>query len=639
MAVRAGWTAAAVAATGVGVAAVVLAGPLVAPTSSPTAQAGELRPFEGCGQLRQWYAQTARDQVTAWGLESTPPWPIMVEAMPDVAIDGALPGAMRDSSLTAAVGSGDTGTNVQEAGVDEPDLAKTDGERVVLLDRGDLVVVDVTGAEPEEVGRLALPAGTDARQLLLVDDRAVLLSAEQVTVDGMVPYPSSVPTSTTVTTVDLADPTDPQVVLTERLTGSLVSAREQDGRVRVAISSTPDLPFVTPGSGMSAREALLANRQVVRDARPRDWLPAHTTSGGDLGDGIGAADVTRLLPCTAVQHPAQSAGLGTLSVLTIDPEAPDEHPVTGLTTDGSMLYASDDRLYVATTESGWGGWWEGGWDRLLGDAGTEEPVTAVHAFDTTGDTTTYVASGEVHGTVPDRWAFSEHDGRLRVATMRGDAWSPTESRVTVLEESGADLVQVGSVGGMGVGETIRATRWFGDVAVLVTFRQTDPLYTLDLSDPTDPRVLGELKIPGFSEYLHPVGDDLLLGVGQDARTDGMTTGVQASTFDIGNLSAPQRLATLDLHADTSPVEADSRAFSYLPDLRLALVSTFDWSVRGGHSGLSLVRVGDDGSLSEVDRLTRLPGAPTDVRALPLADGRVAVTAGGRVADLLEPAAG
>ncbi len=625
---RAGWVTAAVAATATGVAALVIGGPVLAPSAS-TAQADELRPFEGCGQLRQWYARTALDEVTAWGLGTAAgPMPI-VDAMPLAAAEAGT--AVRADSTDAATGAGETGTNVQEAGVDEPDVAKTDGERVVLLDGGQLVVVDVTGDQPQEIGRLALPPGTDARQLLLVDDRAVLLSAEQgstVPIGTFDSY-SPVPLTSTVTTVDLADPTAPRLVRTEQIAGSLVSAREHDGTVRIAISSTPDLPFVTPVDGLSHRDALAANREVVRDARPRDWLPARTTTGGDLDAGINGSDVTRLIPCAEVRHPEQAAGLGTLSILSIDPQAPEEHTATGLTTDGSMLYASTDRLYVATTQGGWDSMFRG-WD---GD----EQVTAVHAFDTTGSTTAYVASGEVPGAAPDRWAFSEHEGRLRVATTLGDPWSPQASQVTVLEESDGDLAEVGSVGGLGRGETIHAVRWFGDVAVLVTFQQVDPLYTLDLSDPAAPRLAGELKIPGFSEYLHPLGADLLLGVGQDATARGVTTGLQASTFDVGDLAAPRRLATLDLRADTSPVENDSRAFGYLPEQRLALISTSSWT--GGGAGLALVRVGTDGSLTTVGRLTRLSGPAAQVRALPLADGRVAVTAGGGVSDLLMPAAG
>lgn len=597
------------AAVGTTAGVLVVGGPVVAPTATTPRAYGEgLTRFAGCEQLRQWYVDRALPEVTAYGLGT----PVVY----DVAFAGAMPlAAAGDTRLgDTAVGAGDTGTNVQETGVDEPDVAKTDGEVVVLLDGQTLVVTDVTGEEPTELSRFALPAGARADELLLVDDRVVVLGSTGWEGDG----------HTSVTVVDLADPAAPAVVHSERSEGTLVSAREHDGTVRVVTSSTPQLDFVRPTGDRSPAEAEAENRAIVQATSVADWLP--TTTG-----------VAEQLACADVHHPDEASGLGTISVTTLDPAQPQDRDATAVTASGSMVYASTDRLYVATSQEawgGWGGWWEqSSFTREIWP-GPGRSRTEVHAFDTAGDTTTYVASGEVDGHVPDRWAFSEHEGRLRVATMIGDSWAPRETRVTVLEESAGRLVDVGEVGGMGENEQIRAVRWFGDVAVLVTFRQTDPLYTVDLSDPTAPEVVGELKIPGFSEYLHPVGGDLLLGVGQDATLTGMTRGVQVSAFDLSELAVPERVAALDLDAAWTPVEQDSRAFTYLPAARLALLTT---SGRAG-TELRMVRVGSDGSLTEPDRMALPVGNPADVRALPLADGRVAVVAGDAVEVLLAPPA-
>jgi uncharacterized secreted protein with C-terminal beta-propeller domain len=166
--------------------------------------------------------------------------------------------------------------------------------------------------------------------------------------------------------------------------------------------------------------------------------------------------------------------------------------------------------------------------------------------------------------------------------------------------------------------------------VVVTFRQVDPLYTLDLGDPTRPTVIGELKIPGFSAYLHPIGGDLILGVGQDA-----TSGSQVSSFDLGDLAAPDRLDILRLGlASTSAVESDSRAFTYLPEQRLALVPTTSWR-RG--SSLHAVGVDDGGGLSTATTIM-LPGRADKSRVLPLDDGRVAIVSAGDVIKLADPGA-
>ena len=129
---------------------------------------------------------------------------------------------------------------------------------------------------------------------------------------------------------------------------------------------------------------------------------------------------------------------------------------------------------------------------------------------------------------------------LRAATTVGIA-PESESRVTTLAERGGVLAPLGQVGGLGKGERIYAVRFIGDVGYVVTFRQVDPLYTLDLSQPARPRVVGELKIRGYSAYLHPLAADLLLGIGQDASERGTTLGTQVSLFDVSDPARPSRL--------------------------------------------------------------------------------------------------
>ena len=595
--------------------ALVVGAPAVSPTQGTTAQAVELERFGSCAEVRRWYAAAALDRVSAWGFGGPP---FAHFGFEDGLESFGAAAATRVQSLRAAdpVANGATGTNVQEAGVDEPDLAKTDGELLVLLDGISLVLADATGREPDELARLTLPNGRP-EELLLVDDRVLVFGSSGRT--------------TTITTVDITDPLAPAVVADEGVDGKVVSARDHDGTVRLVVSSTPRLDFVTPRGTTSVKEARATNRQIVRDARAIDWLPTRTAAGGDLDEREQGGDTTRLVRCADVRHPDKDSGLGTVSVLTIDPSDPGGYETTAVTADGSMVYASDDRLYVAAKLGGWDVWW--GWRRgsaLDRVAAPRRSVTEIHAFAVAGADTTYAASGRVAGTAPDRWAFSEHEGLLRVATMVGNDWSPRASAVTVLEESAGDLRTVGRVGGMGERETIRAVRWFGDLAVLVTFRQVDPLYTVDLSDPSDPRVLGELKIPGFSEYLHPVGADLLLGVGQDANRRGRSEGAQVSTFDLSDRSAPTRLAALDLDAGHSPVERDSRAFTYLPADRLALIPIAHWRKQ---PAVAVVRVTAAGTLTRVDTVAA-SGSADSLRALPLADGRIAVVGGGEALKLV-----
>ena len=144
------------------------------------------------------------------------------------------------------------------------------------------------------------------------------------------------------------------------------------------------------------------------------------------------------------------------------------------------------------------------------------------------------------GVLLSQWSLSEWEGALRVASTEQPVWwggprTESETTVTTLGQRGDALVRLGRVGGLGKGERVYAVRFIGDVGYVVTFRQVDPLYTLDLSAPSQPVVRGELKIRGYSAYLHPVGDDLLLGIGQDADDDGRVVGAQASLFDVSDL--------------------------------------------------------------------------------------------------------
>ena len=230
------------------------------------------------------------------------------------------------------------------------------------------------------------------------------------------------------------------------------------------------------------------------------------------------------------------------------------------------------------------------------------------------------------GSVADRWAMDSVDGVLRVAVGPSAATGNSSSVVTFAERDG-ELVELGRLDGLGVDEQIMSVRWFDDLAFVVTFRQTDPLYAIDLSDPGAPRRVAALKISGFSDYLHPIGDDLLLGIGTAADRTGQTRGGQAAVFDIADLAAPRRVATHEYgHERTTRAGQDPRQFTWLPDRRTALTVVEHWGTYGGATAaISVLQVGADGSLT-----TRLlPGASgydgvASLRTVPLPDGRVVV---------------
>jgi uncharacterized secreted protein with C-terminal beta-propeller domain len=205
----------------------------------------------------------------------------------------------------------------------------------------------------------------------------------------------------------------------------------------------------------------------------------------------------------------------------------------------------------------------------------------------------------VPGDLLNQYSLSEYDGNLRVATTTTAARpavppappsaSPnvappiapptSQSSVRVLAQRGDRLVKVGELDGLGTGERIYAVRFIGPTAYVVTFRQIDPLYVLDLRDPQHPSTAGELKINGYSAYLHPAGDGLLIGVGQDATTQGRATGTQVSLFDVHDPASPRRLSAYKVKSSSSEAEYDPHAFLYWPSTGLTVlpVSSVDSS--------------------------------------------------------------
>jgi hypothetical protein len=480
----------------------------------------------------------------------------------------------------AAQGEAFSGTNVQEAGVDEADIVKTDGRRLYVATAGVLHVFDVTGSTPRPVGRLQLEGGE--HQLLLRGSRLLVLAVG--------------PSGVLLTEVDVSEPATPKVARTMELAGRPAGARLTGGIARVVVASSPEPIAVADPVALRA----LARRQPTSR-----WLPRTT-----IRSRITRRTFRRsVVPCSHVRRPQAFSGLDLLSVLTIDLDR-------GLYSVGRQavlagaqdVYASPSSLVVASRR-----YVPGTPDGTTLSGG----VTELHLFDAGPEPRTpYRASGTVPGFVLNQFALSEHEGALRVATTEDAPWTPqagaglSQSSVTVLRPVGDRLAAVGRVAGLGRGERIFGVRFLGDRGYVVTFRQVDPLYVLDLSDPEAPRVRGELKITGYSAYLHPVSETRLLGVGQDATAEGRRLGPQLSLFDVADPAEPRLLGRAGLGATGwSAAEQDHHAFLWWSAARLAVLPV-DTS---GFSGAVGFRVGAT-SVSEAGRISH--PAPAEDRLAP-----------------------
>jgi hypothetical protein len=585
-------------------------------TAAPAAASGKaapgnggLRKFDDCRSFTDYMRGIADPEVGPYGNGGGP---MLYRREAPMANAGSA--APQAATPDAAVGSSPTGTNVQEAGVDEPDVAKVDGTFLYTLTGGRLAVVDTAGTAPRLRGTLTFTAGNPNELLVLPQHRLLVIG------NHWTAYPQTGPirpmpgpirrgpgpvqpqsgvavaqpsfirpiqpggSSVDLTVVDVSDADHPAVEWVETITGSYTSARLHDGVARIVLGSAPHVVYRPMANGESPEAATARNRATLHSAPADDFLPMR-----EVRDGAGHVRASGpLMRCTDVSRPQDPSGAGVISILTIDTRQGTTHFTdahgTGVIGTGDLVYSSADRLYVATTEGGWNP------PRPMPMAGAQaarpaERRTAIHAFDATGRTSTpYLGSGSVSGFLLGRWAFSEHDGYLRVATTSGQPWAPpgegpsgpgtSQSSVVVLAEKPDGLRQVGSVSGLGGGERIYGIRWFDNLAAVVTFRQMDPLYLVDLTDPRSPVLRGQLELTGYSAYLHPTGDSRLMGIGQDADAQGRRTGLQAQEFDVSTPEHPQRTGKVELGQGSTQLENDSRAFTYLTDRHLAVLPAY-----------------------------------------------------------------
>ena len=389
---------------------------------------------------------------------------------------------------------------------------------------------------------------------------------------------------TKITVLDLTNRSSPEISRELYIEGNYQTARESDGTVRMVSygwmeiyglktwlefdSSYWELKWDSPEREemwvKKLNETIAYNDKII-DSTPLDNLipRIYEKSGSNItthkysesGEGN----------CQNFAAVADGAGQGVTSILTLDLlEDTFSFNADHILSNWATVYASGDMMVMA--ESAWESWW------FWGDEDNENTeMTNIHAFDISSPgQTDYIASGRINGTIQDQFSLSEYNGNIRVCSTTGQwgRWwmedpDPMVSHVFVLglnaEETQYDVI--GHVGGIAEDEQIWSSRFIGEKAYLVTFRNIDPLWTIDLSDPTDPKVIGELEVPGVSTYIHPMGDNHLLTIGIAGDDDGLEWGVtQISIFDVSDFSNPKLASSLRL--TPAPENENDWSYSY-----------------------------------------------------------------------------
>lgn len=382
-----------------------------------------------------------------------------------------------DAAVPEAASAEYSETNVRQEGVDEADVVKTDGRYLYTLrDNGRAVVIVDTKDGLKEAAEVKLEDPHSIREFYVNNGKLALVGEsyrEEKTKSGW--YMSTA--STFAVTYDLSDPAKPEKIGEVTQSGYYTSSRMSEGHLYLFSQYSVDT-----ASGIEPRDT-------------EKYIP--------LVDGT-------LLPGNDIYLPTTKQAYMYAVISSVDMEKPDETKDSkAIFTDGGNLYVSNKNIYWYEDRS----WYTG--DTVIRRLSYQDGKLKAEA------------SGMVGGYIHDSFCIDEYKGYLRVITTEKETNS-----VYVLDEK---LKTVGSIEGLAEDERVYSARLMGDVGYFVTFRETDPLFSVDFSDPKKPEIIGELKIPGFSEYLHFYGEDMLLGIGMDVDEDGFTTnGVKLSMFDISD---------------------------------------------------------------------------------------------------------
>jgi uncharacterized secreted protein with C-terminal beta-propeller domain len=487
------------------------------------------------------------------------------------------PSAAQSDSEAKSASSGPSTvsqTNTQVAGVDEADIVKTDGKHIYVINRNRFYVVKSWPAD--SLATLAsVPFFEETITDMLLDESGQIIVIGNMHAAPLSGYWSS-PSRTSVTVVDVKDPSKPSVSKRYTLPGSYHSVRRIGTSLRLILRNDSNFyqahlnwQILNMFYTMDINEAefntrvdleLERNIAATKEKTLAYWL--NQDQYKQL-DGIKTSVIELPNMCSSVYVPAAPTALGLTSIVTLELSSGSVE-TSQLLTNADTVYANAESLYFTTNYN----WWR--------QSAEQKDYTFVHKFDIRDPkTSVYLGSGAIEGHLLNQFSMDEFEGNLRVATTVTERrsiaeenqspfwWRPFQTnvfnRVSVLSINGGKLQVIGETDQIAKDERIFSVRFNGKKGYVVTFRQVDPLFTLDLSVPTDPRVVGELKVDGVSNYIHMLDENHLLTVG---RGEGWNT-MRITIFDVTNPATPTEKHRLDLPGQSTQAQWDHKAFTFV----------------------------------------------------------------------------
>jgi uncharacterized secreted protein with C-terminal beta-propeller domain len=474
----------------------------------------------------------------------------------------ATPEVAQNSDVSANKAADATSTNLQESDVDESDILKHNGEHIFFYDRGKNIIhittfVNLTTHQKSAITPITLPANTFLQALYIHGDKLIMISNEQRYYyfdqrKGIAADETSIPMPVkeeqerfTLTIYDISDIDNITPLSSTIIDGNYQNSRIIEDKLYLISQFYPRLKVEYPKILVKEKpcQSEVVSTIFYDDGR---YIP---TCGGNIYEDGKYYRYDYNHPIIKESYLIPTINKGEKDLITHDtfyaPHKLNQFPTITILSEFNIntnsfsssrsiasytnkLYASSKNLYLTSTSYPY-----------YYDFQSFHEREMVYKF-SLGENFGYQAKGFVEGVMLNQFSMSEKEDILRVATTSGNGWrGETQNSLFTLAQDGNKLEVIGSLSGLGKeGERIQGVRFLGDRGYVVTFRRTDPLYTLDIKDPTQPQKVGQLEVNGFSSYIHPVDENYILTLGRDASDTGQVGGFIVQLFNISNFAQP-----------------------------------------------------------------------------------------------------
>ena len=441
-----------------------------------------------------------------------------------LSVDSITNANSKNETATNEVANDYSKTNTQVQGVDEADIVKTDGTYIYYLTNEKLTIINTENAsQMKEMSTIKFDETFTPEEIFLNNDKIIVIgkryeydkTERKIGIDEDYLYPNYMDkTYTSAKLYNVKDKTNPTLERTVEVEGDYLTARMIGSNVYIA-------------SNKYMYYAYICNTYKSTELNEDDFKPHYLDTA--------TSNETKSINFDCIYYIPEFEDTNYLNIVAFNITNNQEANVESYLGAGEEIYASKENLYVTKTKYDY--------ERKNKTSITTE----IYKFNLNNANCTFAKAGDVPGSVLNQFSMDECNGYFRIATTDSTSWN-SESNTNNLYVLNENLETIGKIEGLAKGERIYSVRFMGNRAYMVTFVETDPLFVIDLSNPTTPTVLGELKIPGYSKYLHPYDETHLIGIGEDTEVVNygygdrvVTNGMKMAMFDVTDPNNPQEL--------------------------------------------------------------------------------------------------